>query len=278
MSDSLVSVVVPCFNQGLYLRECVDSVLASTYAHFEVIVVNDGSTDIETLRIIKGLKHEKLTVVNQANTGLPGARNAGISIAKGRYILPLDADDTIMPTFLEKAVSVLDFDDRIGIVGGVTELFGEESGIFKLPKYSKRTIMRLNCLVCTHMFRREDWEKVGGYNPNMRFGLEDWDFWLSLIEIGRKVYQFDEVLFRYRKHGVSMIGSMTDKKRKLMSLQVIDNHPKLYKWNGNYKYFLESGQHSIRRRFLDIVFEPLCFIVFSRRRRRAIKSFINNIP
>ena len=277
MSDSLVSVVVPCYNQGEYLHECIESILASTYKNLEIIVVNDGSTDFKSREILKNLNYEKTIVVNQNNQGLSAARNAGISRANGKYILPVDADDMIMPTFIEKAVKVLDSDKRIGIVGGLTEFFGDISGIYDLPKYKKSAILRYNCLVCSCLFRRDDWLKVGGYNVNMRLGSEDWDFWLSLIELGRKVYQFDEVLFKYRKHGITMLGSMTDEQKKLMTLQAIDNHPRLYRRHKNMRYFHETGKHSSRRKILDAFLKVVCLFVPFRRYRHKIRSLAYNV-
>ena len=277
MSDSLVSIIVPCYNQGKYLHECIESILASTYKNIEIIVVNDGSTDSQTLDVLANLKYEKTIVVNQENKGLPSARNAGISYAKGKYILPVDADDMIMPAFIEKAVNVLDENKCIGIVGGLTEFFGEKSGLFDLPKFDKRRFMLSNCLVCSHMFRKEDWKRVGGYNSNMNLGLEDWDFWLSLLEINRDVYQFDEVFFRYRKHGTTMIEGMTGEHRKKMLLRAIDNHPHLYRGHENYRYYIETGKHSFRRRSLDALLRILSSCVPSRKHRRYIRSLSSDV-
>ena len=276
--NRLVSVIVPCYNQGEFLCECIESILTSTYRNLEIVVVDDGSTDPQTKEVLRNLNYDKPIVINQDNQGLPSARNAGIAKAKGRYILPVDADDKIAPSFLEKAVSVLEKDQRIGIVGGLTELFGAQTGIFKLPKYTKSGCLLRNCLVCTQMFRREDWCKVGGYNPNMIYGFEDWDFWLSLIELGRKVYQFNEVVFLYRKHSGSMIGNISSDEKKMMWLQGIENHPHLYRWRGNYRHFVLTGKHSFRRRFLDLCLKTACIFVPVKRWRKAIRALANNVP
>lgn len=277
MNDSLVSVIVPCYNQGEHLCECIESILASTYKNLEIIVVNDGSTDSRTLDALAHLNYEKTVVLNQENKGLPSARNAGIKHAKGKYILPVDADDMITPAFLGKAIKVLDENPNIGIVGGLTELFGDVNGLFELPKFDRSKFMLSNCLVCSHMFRKEDWERVGGYNSNMNLGLEDWDFWLSLIEIKRGVYQFDEVFLRYRKHGTTMIEGMSDNHRKEMLLRAIDNHPHLYRWHGNYRYYIETGKHSFRRRLLDVVLRILSSCIPYRPYRRAVRSLSSTV-
>lgn len=278
MKNSLVSVIVPCYNQGEFVRECIESVLASTYDNFEIIIVNDGSTDSNTLEVLRNLQYEKTIVVNQENKGLPSARNAGISVAKGKYILPLDADDMIMPTFLEKAVKVLEENKKVGIVGGATELFGDQTGVFPLPKYKKHSFLLRNCLVCSCMFRRDDWARVGGYNPNMKLGLEDWDFWLALIEIGRKVYQFDEVLFKYRKYGITMIGEMDENKTRSMLLRAIDNHPKLYRWRGNYRKYISTGKYSRRRHIVDTLLRFLSCLIPVRNWRKRMRTLSKDIP
>ena len=111
-----VSVIIPCYNQGHFLDEAVDSILEQTYANIEIIVVNDGSTDEDTIRRLNNLDSEKATVVTTANQGLAAARNNGILKSNGEYILPLDADDLIAPDYLEKAVAAIAKDPDAGIV------------------------------------------------------------------------------------------------------------------------------------------------------------------
>lgn len=236
MKNPIVSVIIPCYNQAQYLAECLDSVMAQTFQDFEVIVVNDGST--EGIDILQTLNYPKTTVIHQENKGLPEARNTAIKHAKGKYIFPLDADDMISEITLEKAVSVLQNNPDVGIVGGKTELFGVETGVWNLPLYKFPDILRGNCLVCSCLFRRSDWEKVGGYNPNMIYGLEDWNFWLSLVELGRQVYQFDDVFLHYRKHHKSMVTELKNERNEMMIQQIIKNHPALYKKHPKIKNFL----------------------------------------
>lgn len=228
MMKPLVSVVVPCYNQGIYLREAVESVLASSYENIEIIVVDDGSTELETLEVWKGFSMPKTRVIHQENRGPSVARNHAIAEGKGKYILPLDADDKISADLIERSVDVLEENSRVGIVGHQTELFGVEQRVWG-PRYRFPEILGRNCLVCSCMFRREDWELVGGYNANMLYGWEDYDFWLSIIELGRDVFQFDEVMFYYRKHGVSRTDECADKaKHEATVKQLIKNHLDLY--------------------------------------------------
>ncbi len=223
-----VSVVIPCYNQGMYLDEAVASVLNQTFADFEIVVVNDGSTDPSTIRLLAGYAKPKTRVLSIENQGLASARNRGIEAASGEYILPLDADDAIAPGYLEKAVAVMDSNPDVGIVYCLGELFGAEQRMIAAPEFSVRGMLFSNLIFASALFRRADWLAAGGYNPNMRYGCEDWDFWLSLIERERRAYRIPEILFRYRIKEGSMNASMDREKRLEMHLQIMRNHPGLF--------------------------------------------------
>lgn len=228
MEKPLISVVIPCYNQGEYLKEAVDSVLSSTYESIEIIIVNDGST--EDVEFLKTFSAPKTKVIHQENQGLSMARNNGIAVSKGKYILPLDTDDKIHSTYLEKAVNILESDSKIGIVYSEAEFFGEKRGKWKLNEYKFPNILYKNVIFCSALFRKSDWENVDGYKKEMNFCFEDWEFWISLIENGTGVYQIPETLFYYRKSSESM--SKKTKKEKLpMFIQIIKLHKKIYKEN-----------------------------------------------
>ena len=198
------SVIIPCYNQGRFLKEAVSSVLEQTFQDFEIIIVNDHSSDVETNHILSNFEAPKTTIISlDENHGVSFARNAGIKAAKGKYILPLDADDKIAPTYLEKAFNILEQNNSIGIVYCKAELFGKQTGEWELKKYSLKQILNDNCIFVSACFRKSAWEKAGGFNENMLYSLEDWDFWLSLIENGCDVFQIPEILFFYRKHSIS---------------------------------------------------------------------------
>ena len=200
-----VSVIIPCFNQGQYIDEAVESVLSQTLQDFEIIIVNDGSTDEFTKNMLKSYNKPKCKVIHTNNQGLSSARNNGIIAASGEYILPLDADDKISLKYLEEAVNILDRESEIGIVYCEVEFFGDKTGRWNLPDFSVERILVMNMIICSALFRKSDYMKTKGYNPNMLYGWEDWDFWLSLIEKGIGVYKLSDVHFFYRiKKGNSM--------------------------------------------------------------------------
>lgn len=227
-NNPTVSVIMPCYNQGHFLAEAVGSVLAQTYKSFELVIINDGSTDAATLDILKQYQHPGIQVLHTENRGPAAARNTGIQQARGKYILPLDSDDRIAPTYLERAVDLLDRDAGIGIVYSQAELFGTKTGKCDLPGYSFPAILLGNMVFNSSCFRKSDWEKVGGYNENMVYGWEDYDFWLSIIELGRDVVQIPEVLYFYRQVPDSRSDRLTEERQIISYAQIFHNHPQLY--------------------------------------------------
>ena len=194
----LVSIVMPCYNDGAYLAEAVASVAAQTYAQIELVLVDDGSDDGQTRQALADVRLGNMQVLHTNHVGPAAARNAAIRAAKGTYILPLDADDMIAPTYVEKAVAVLQSQPEVGVVYCHADLFGAASGPWCLPEYSLKTELLDNCIFVTAMFRRADWQAVGGFCEDFKAGMEDYDFWLSLLGLGREVCQLPETLFHYR--------------------------------------------------------------------------------
>lgn len=225
-----VSVVIPCHNDGRYLHDALDSLQAQTFRDFETIVVDDGSTDPDSLQALRELEHECTQVIRSAQHGVVQARNTAIAAARGRYILPLDADDRIGSRYLELAVPVLEHDPRIGIVYCKAEFFGEKSGAWELPPYRFPEILIGNVIFNCALFRREDWQRVGGFNPNMHEGWEDFDFWISLIELGRGVQQLPDTLFYYRIKPASRNAAMLEDSSRFARAyaRIYRNHPALY--------------------------------------------------
>ena len=204
-----ISVVIPCYNHGKFLGDAVDSVLQSDFKDYEIIIVNDGSTDPLTLRVFRDLDqrfsdNQTVTILQQENLGLSSARNAGIHRAAGEYILPLDADNKIRPHYLRKAVEVLDQNSDVGIVYAYANLFGEKKGVWTFPVFDARKLLIENFVEACSVFRKKIWEECNGYDPAMVIGYEDWDFWICAMEKGWKFHLIQEVLFDYRVRKNSM--------------------------------------------------------------------------
>ena len=229
-----VSIVIPCFNLGDYLADTVDSALAQTHRDIEVVVVNDGSTDAKTYRIIDELSGPRVRTITTPNRGLGAARNTGIRASTGDYVLPLDADDLIVPTYAARAIEVLERDPRVRVAYSLVEQFGDETGILRIEPYSLATMLVRNLIVCTAMFRRSDYDRTRGYSEKMSYlGWEDWNFWLSLIELdhgslNEAAYCIPEPLFRYRIRAASMIRSRSEAELHQLRREVFLDHIDLY--------------------------------------------------
>jgi len=253
-----VCVVIPCYNQGEYVMDAIDSVLEQSFTDFEIIIVNDGSTDYATNEILQKLDIPKVKVIHTENCGLASARNTGITATNAEYILPLDADDKIGKRYLEEAVAILDRNREVGIVYCDAEYFGERSGRWDVPNFSEQSMLFHNAIFCSAVFRKSDWFRVGGYNSNMKYGHEDHDFWLSLIEIGAKVRKIDQTLFYYRVKESSMIKSLGIKHEQMIR-QLVINHHELYSSNIEYlvsEYFRMcekvAGYEAMLRRQMSV--------------------------
>lgn len=225
-SSSLVSVVIPCYNYGQYIDEAIQSILAQTYKNYEIIIVDDGSTDENTLETLK--KYQDTYIVKRIDRSGPSvARNIGIELAKGEFILPLDADDLIHKDYLMEAIRAYEENPSLGIVYCEAEFFGSMHGKWNLPEYKFPDILLDNCIFVSSVFRRSDWKDVGGFNANMKNEWEDYDFWLKLIEKGRSVYRIPRVLFYYRRGHVSRSSRSLDRFLPLY-MQLFENHRQLY--------------------------------------------------
>lgn len=207
--NNKISIIVPCYNQAQYLDECLQSVLEQTYENWECIIVNDGSPDDTEVVAKKWVeKDNRFQYLYKKNGGLSSARNAGITIAKGIYILPLDADDKIASNYCELAIQEFINDADLKLVYCLAEKFGDEQGLWQLPDFSLSLLASDNMIFCSAFFKKSDWEYVGGYDLNMVYGLEDWEFWIHLLKKGGKVKRLNEICFFYRIKKASMIKKM----------------------------------------------------------------------
>lgn len=215
---NLVSVIVPCYNMSAFLEETLASVCASDYPHFEVLVIDDGSTD-DSLAKAEAFasRDSRVRVIHRENGGLSAARNTGLQHAKGKYILPVDADDRISSIFISHAVDAMEHNSALKVVYCQAEFFGERNGRWKLEKYSPRLLARKNIIPATALYRREEALQIGGYCEERVFH-EDWDFWLSMLSSGGEVLQLNEVGFFYRIRRGSMRHITSQQKREMVDI------------------------------------------------------------
>jgi glycosyltransferase involved in cell wall biosynthesis len=200
-----VSVLVTCYDLGPYLDEAVQSVLAQSCQDFEILIVDDGSTDPATTRLLADYRRPKTRLIRTDNRGLAAARNLAIARTTGRYLCALDADDTLAPGYFEKAVSILDADPSLTFVSAWVQAFGEETWLWKQDRCDLPALLGECTVMTAALVRREAVTGAGGYDGAMPLqGDEDWDLWLSLVERGHRGMIIPEPLLNYRQRAGSM--------------------------------------------------------------------------
>jgi len=226
----LISVIIPCYNHGLYVNEAIDSIIQCNRSDYEIIIIDDGSTDSFTIDRLSELESKGFTVLKQTNLGVAAARNKGISLSKGEYILPLDADNIITPKLLTDAVGLMEANPDIAVVYSDRKLFGEKRGVIRTGPFDLSKILYENYIDTCAVYRREVWLQNGGYDENIPApGLEDWEFWISAASFGFKFTYLPEPLFYYRVRNNSLIHQLSGtKKREDIKRYVFKKYHTLY--------------------------------------------------
>lgn len=223
-----VAIVIPCYRYAEMLPDAVASAVAQTWQNLRIVIVDDGSPD-DTAEVAEQLiaryPERRIELLRQPNQGLAMARNNGIRATESPFVLPLDADDRIEPDTVAVLLQALqDTGADVATPNGRT--FGDEQQPLRTLPVTRRRLVANNCLVYASMYRRELFEKIGGYGP-IKPGYEDWDFWLSALERGAKFTHVAEELFCYRKHGTTML-SVADRHAMRLFATIAANHPSLY--------------------------------------------------
>jgi len=204
-----VSVVVPCYNGGRFLDALMRSLARQTFRDFEIVIVDDGSREPETLRKLAALG-EAARVIHQANAGPSAARNAGIAAARADILFMLDCDDTIEPDFLAETVALLEASPRdVGMVFSDVRLTGAESGV-STRYFNRFDLLFTNTLSSGLVMRREAFAAAGGYDEAMRDGYEDWDFSLRLARAGYRGLRLARPLYVYQIATAAVPSRSTD--------------------------------------------------------------------
>lgn len=262
--NELISIIIPSYNQAQYLDECLQSVLSQSYENWECIIVNDGSTDNSEEIIEKWLSNDKrFKYLYKENSGVCDTKNMGIENAKGKWILPLDADDYITNDYL-KLASEYFLQEETKIIYCEAEFFGTKTGRWNLPKFSHQDFAYNNIIFNSAFFRKSDWELSGGYDNEMIYGMEDWEFWISIIKRGGNVVRIPKVCFFYRIKEESRSAALRretydkcfkiiDRKHYLYFHQHLPPYHRIMYDNRD----LEKVLNSKKYRFIDKIFKIL---------------------
>ena len=226
----LVSIIIPCHNYGHYLRDCVESVLMQTMTNWEIIIVDDGSVDDTPEvagKILSDYPNHRIRYFSQECRGIVQPRNRGVTLAKGEFILPLDADDLIAPTFLERTLAVLKDNEKLGYVSTRALFFGSSNKIWPSEPFVPLALLVTNQQVNTTLYRKAMWKDIGGYEKEMIHGYMDWEFWIHCTKAGWVGTQLEAPLFLYRRKDDSVV--MKAKQRDInIKTQIAHLHPEIY--------------------------------------------------
>ncbi len=229
-SVPIVSIIVPCYNQAKYLPETLDCILAQTFQDWECILVNDGSTDdTEKVALEYCDKENRFHYFYKENSGVSDTRNYGVSKSQGKYILPLDSDDIVGEGYLEDAVKVFESNKEVDVVYSEGVFFDGLVGKIELKPYAYQTLLLENTFFCPVFFKRENFDRVGGYNVNMKKGWEDWELMISLLDENSVVVKIPKVYYHYRILANSRERSITLEQKAELFMQIYENHKDIYK-------------------------------------------------
>jgi len=219
-----VSVIIPCYNQVEFLEEAIASVKNQTFKDYEIIIINDGSTEFNAIELINTFEGNNVIILHEVNKGVSAARNKGISIAKGDYILPLDADDAIHPYFLQEAVFLLDEFKELEIVTSGVKYFGTLNHEEYLPDYSRKQHLLQNLFFNTSLYRKKSFFHVGGYDEDFKIGWEDWDFYLRLITNMNQVGRIEKCYYFYRIKYSSRNSDLVSERLSFVEKQLFEKY------------------------------------------------------
>lgn len=222
------SVAMTVYNNGPSLGKAIESVFAQTLPDWELLLWDDGTTDQETLAILDGLDSPRVRMFRTANQGVVGARNAVAREARGEFILFLDPDDELRPTYLEKALLTFTRFPSVDIVIPSVKVESETAHPFWLPAhFEERRIAYENTAPISSAMRRTAWQEVGGMSEQMADGYEDWEFWRRCAGLGLRGWVLDDALFVYRHSEVTGRDAQARQKKNDLVLRIKQLNPRI---------------------------------------------------
>jgi glycosyltransferase involved in cell wall biosynthesis len=227
-----VGVVIPSYNSGAYLLECLQSVVGQSFADWEAIVVDDASTQDDPHESVQRIADSRVRLVrHDANRGLAAARNTGIRATEAPLVLVLDSDDQLDPSFLDATIEALE-SHQVDCAFADYRLFGGSDEIWRHegPYTFPSLLMRQTIPGAGVLLRREVWENVGGYDEAaaLRGGNEDWAFWIAAIGNDVQVARVPRPLYLYRRHTTSMSASSLRREAHIQRSYIYLQHRQIF--------------------------------------------------
>ncbi len=230
-----VSVIIPCYNSGKTIIETVKSIEKQTWSNIDLIIVNDGSDDYLTKKVLSNLTNVR--IINKKNSGLSSARNEGIKNSKGNFILFLDADDWIEINAISKMMECIK-KNRVNIVFCDTFLEGESQGMRK-RYYNFFEQLFVNHIPYCLLIKKEIFKKVGNYDEGMKLGYEDWEFNIRLAKNGLFPKRIKQPLFHYRVTKSGMLNTISKSHHFDIFSYIQRKHKTLYRLTSVFKIYLK---------------------------------------
>lgn len=278
--DPRVALIITTHNRPDYVEEALLSAKSQTYKNLEILVVDDGSSDSNMLLLLDRFSDSGVRVLRNAHEGVSGNIHKGVNATTSKYVMILNDDDLIDPPYIEEAVRAAEADCNIGMVYCQATKFGTEVGPWILPAFNIPDALVHNMIFATMLFRRADWEAVGGHDRTMIFGREDHDFVLKLAGLGRTAHRLEGTYFHYRQHqlaSVNRISGEDRRKRAIAHASIFRNNIDLYRDHAEefwFRYFTEVQEaQRIRLRYsrLENLRERFPRLV------KAARTLLNNL-
>ena len=234
-----ISVVVPCYNGGKFLDQLTASLARQTYRDFEIVVVNDGSTDPATQAKLAALD-PAIRVIHQENRGLSAARNAGFFASRADLVVNLDCDDQLEPTYLEETLNAMQSaPPEVGFVFTHVRVVGAGQGIEK-RYFNAFDALFKNVIGYSMLIRKTAWLKAGRYDETMRDGYEDWEFNLRLIFSGSLGIEIPKPLFLYTASTQGMLIGHSSRMHAALWRRIRNKHREFYRVSNIVRKYWEN--------------------------------------
>jgi len=224
--NSKLSIVIPYYNMGEYVMDTLNSLKNISIKNVEIIIVNDGSTDAKSLKVLEQLKEDKsIAIYNKTNQGLSLARNFGAKKSTGAYLAFLDADDTVSPEYYERALEVLKQYDNVSFIGCWAQYFGESTDIWPTFNPEPPYLLAHNMINSSGLvYKKDDFISFGQNDPELIYGMEDYDSVISMVKNGARGLSFPELWWQYRIRKNSMAQSFTRNKELYLYRKISEKH------------------------------------------------------
>lgn len=242
MENTAISIITPCYNQAPYIAETIESVIAQSFSEWELVIIDDGSTDNSAEIVKKYIEIDsRIHYFYQENAGPSAARNYGAKMSNGKFLLFLDGDNTISPNYLKIAYEYMESYMDCTLFTTYFDFIGDRNGDSRIRYQNYKLLLIENSIDCCSMMKKSDFISIGGFDENMR-GYEDWELFIRLLYKNKKVHQEPQFLFHYRINNCNnSVNSIAKQKNNMLTSYIFTKHI------DKYVEFFDSPQYIIKK-------------------------------